>query len=246
MKKKKGNNVMKTILITGSGKRLGRNLAELFSKKGYKIIIHFHQSENGAKDLYKQITDNGGEAFMIKADLTNAKNIKKMFSDLKDKVGNIDILINNAAILPDKMALDSIDEIFWDSVMNINLRAAMLCSREFVKNAQEGARIINIASLGGQEVWDKRISYNVSKAGLLHLNKALARELAPKISVNSVSPGTVYMPEESSDDLILSADKIPMQRYGSAVDIFEAVYFFAECTRYITGQNLNVDGGYHL
>jgi NAD(P)-dependent dehydrogenase (short-subunit alcohol dehydrogenase family) len=236
---------MKTILITGSGRRLGRNLAELFADSGYTVLIHYNTAKEGADATFEKIKKAGGEAHLFQADLTNEIEVVTMFKRIKDLELNIDVLVNNAAVLPPKKKLVDMNTKYWDGVMDINLRATMLCSREFAKIAEEGAKIINIASLGGQEIWDRRMSYNVSKAALLQLNKGMARDLAPKISVNAVSPGTIFMPEEESDDLVLASEKIPMKRYGMAKEVFEAVQFFAECSNYITAQNINVDGGYH-
>jgi NAD(P)-dependent dehydrogenase (short-subunit alcohol dehydrogenase family) len=122
-------------------------------------------------------------------------------------------------------------------------------SKEFAKIVTKQARIINISSLGGINIWKDRIDYNVSKSALIQLTKVLARALAPQISVNVVCPGYIDLSEHKSKNENkekMSLQKIPMNRYGTVEDVFEAVYFFSSCSQFITGQVLIVDGGQSL
>ena len=238
---------MKTVFITGAARRIGRGIALKFAEKGWNVIVNYNTSKEKAIETAEEIKKLGARFELIYADVRDEKQVARAFKLAYDKMGVPDVLINNAGIYPEKRELTDIDIDFWDNVININLRGELLCAREFTKYAQDGAKIINFASLGAYEIWKQRMPYNVSKAGVIQLTKALARELAPKISVNSVSPGSIFIPDEvSPQDGAIKEDRIPMKRYGSIDDVFDAVYFFATCSPYITGQNLNIDGGFHL
>jgi 3-oxoacyl-[acyl-carrier protein] reductase len=238
---------MGLIFITGSGRRIGKGLALEFAGNGWDVIIHYNSSEKTAFETRDMIRDLGRKSIAVKADILSSKEIDNAFDLVLDNIGIPDVLVNNSGIFPDKHKLHDISDELWDDVLGINLRGAFYCSRKFSTIAKENARIVNIGSLGGLEVWKERIPYNVSKAGVIHLTKALARELAPKITVNCVCPGAILIPEEPSptDTNLISVNRIPMERYGSVKDLYDAVNFFATCSNYITGQVISVDGGYH-
>ena len=144
--------------------------------------------------------------------------------------------MNNAGVFPDAYPTNDLPEGVWDAAMDVNLKAHFLFSQAFAKYAQKNARIVNIASIGGLEIWKQRIPYNVSKGAAIHLTKVLAKDLAPNISVNCVCPGTVDLPD--------SFGETKPKNIVSVNDIFQAVYFFATTTPYITGQILLVDSSY--
>lgn len=238
---------MKNVFITGSGKRIGRALAVNFAEKGYNVTIHYNNSEKEALETVELIKKTGVKYSLVQADVKNYDEMKSAFEKSNNEIGASDILINNAGIFPPKRKIDDIDVDFWDDVLNTNLRGEFIASKIFTEQVVDKGRIINFASLGAFEIWKEKIPYNVSKAGVIQLTKALARELAPKITVNSISPGTINIPnEEGPDPHLISTERIPMGRYGNTDDIFSAVYFFATCSDFITGQNISVDGGYHL
>ena len=237
---------MGIVLITGSGKRIGRGLAISFAEKGWDVIIHYNTSEEKAKETENHIKNLGVKAVIVKADIRNYQEIKDAFESGVKEVGMPDVLVNNAGIYPPPTQLKDISDRMWDDTLNINLRGEYYFSKIFSVKAKEG-RIINFSSLGGLEVWKHRIPYNVSKAGVIQLTKALAKELAPNFSVNCICPGTIEIPEEPPiEKTKINVDKIPMNRYGNVNDIFDAVYFFSNCSKFITGQVLCVDGGYHI
>lgn len=237
---------MHIVFITGSGKRLGKKLAIEFAKKGWDIAIHYNSSEIEANITEQEISYLGVNCVKVQADLRNEEEIKRSFDYIVESLGVPDVLINNAGIYPEQRSLNDIETDFWEDVIRINTSSQMLMSKHFSKIANVGGRIINIASLGGQEIWNKRLAYNVSKSASLTLTKGLARELAPNISVNSVSPGIVDIEDDEPVEKInISKERIPMKRYASYKDVFDAVYFFAICSQYITAQNINIDGGFH-
>jgi NAD(P)-dependent dehydrogenase (short-subunit alcohol dehydrogenase family) len=131
--------------------------------------------------------------------------------------------------------------------MNVNARGAFICSKTFTQYANDDSKIVNIVSNGAFGTWKGRMPYNVSKAAALQLTKSLAKELAPKIAVNAVCPGSIFMPEDRSenDTFLINEATIPMKRWGRVEDVFDAVWFFSNCTNYITGQYISVDGGSH-
>lgn len=238
---------MPSVFITGGGKRIGKALALGFAEKGWDVAISYLQSESSALSVINEIKSWGKKAIAVKADLRIKPDIEDAFNKLNNEFGVPDVLLNNAGVFPEKMTLYDISQEIWEDTLNINLRSTLFTSQLFVQKAKYGAKIINIASLGGLEIWKQRIPYNVSKAGLIQLTKALARELAPNISVNAVCPGSINIEEEPSviDKTLLDVNKIPMGRLGNTKDVFDAVYFFATCSNYITAQIISVDGGYH-
>lgn len=237
---------MPKVIVTGSGRRLGRAFALAFADKGWDVVIHYNQSAQDAEITYESVVSKGVNSFLIRADLRNSTEVSEMFNKINNGFGTPDLLVNNSGIYPNRTKLTDISDELWDDVVNTNLRGYFYCGREFARFAVPGSKIVNVASLGGLEVWKHRIPYNVSKAGVLQLTRALARELAPHITVNSVCPGEILIPGEPAiDSSQISLDRIPMSRLGSPMDVFEAIYFFATCSDYITGQNLTVDGGYH-
>ncbi len=238
---------MPTILITGSARRIGKGIARFFANKGWDVIIHYHTSENSAENLTKELQSLGIRTKSYKADLSNKKEIEDTFEKIHSEFDKIDVLVNNAAIYPKQKSIEEISIEEWDTTFAINLRAYFIISQIFAKHCKDEGRLINISSLGGLEIWKKRITYNVSKAGVIQLTKALARNLAPKISVNCICPGAIYIEDElASEPIDIFEQKIPMMRYGQISDICDAVYFFSTASKYITGQVLAVDGGLNL
>ncbi|TAL70910.1 MAG: SDR family oxidoreductase [Bacteroidetes bacterium] len=237
---------MSIVLITGSGRRIGRGLAIRFAEKGWDVIIHYNSSDKKADETGKLIKEIGVRTITVKADVRNQGEIQNVFTKAVEQVGIPDVLINNAGIYPLPVQLNDISDELWNDTLNINLRGEFYFSKVYAEKAKEG-RIINFASLGGLEVWNHRIPYNVSKAAAIQLTKALAKELAPGFSVNCICPGTIEIPDEPpSEKIRINPDKIPMKRNGNVDDIFDAVFFFSTCSKYITGQVLCVDGGYHI
>lgn len=233
--------------ITGSGRRLGKGLALEFARKGWDIIIHCNNSVSQAEQTVAQIRELGVSCVSFRADVKDYSAMKSGFDEVVSEIGHPNVLVNNAAIYPSSNHLAETELSLWDEVMDTNLKSYFQNAKIFSENAQPGSRIINIASMGAFRIWKGRIPYNVSKAGVVQLTKALALDLAPNISVNSVSPGSIdFDNDPPSEKLTINTGNIPMLRHATTGDVFDAVYFFATASLYITGQNLNVDGGYLL
>lgn len=235
---------MRTVLITGGAVRLGKSLALNFAKNGFRVAFSYYRSESEAEKTREEINKFQPSSIAIKADLRDSVQIKKMFERTFAEMGKIDVLINNAGYFPKPSSLQELEEEIWDETFNINLKAAFLCSKEFSKQEGDDLRIVNIASVGALKHWKGRITYNTSKSALVHLTKSLALDLAPKIAVNSISPGMIDFGSE--EDFKLELENIPMKAFATPEEIFSAVQFFVNCTKNITGQNLCVDGGLSL
>ncbi|MCL5267548.1 MAG: SDR family oxidoreductase [Bacteroidetes bacterium] len=234
----------KVALVTGSGRRLGRQSAIGLAKDGWDIVVNYAHSAKEAARTVKEIKGLGADAISIKADIRNSKQVDSMFRQAVDHFGRIDLLVNNAAIFPPSKKFVEISDELWNYVLSTNLTGQFYCARAAAKAMGErGGKIINFASLGGFQVWPEHIAYNVAKAGVVMLTKALSKALAPKITVNAIAPGTIIiLGEETAGIKHIEETKVPLKRYGDADDITSAVLYLAHAN-YVTGQVLIVDGG---
>lgn len=237
---------MNVVFITGAGRRIGKTLAINFAKKGWDVAINYNTSEKAALETAVICKSYGVRANIYKADVSQKDEMIKAMDKAIVELGLPDVLVNNAGVFPERTKLEDIDESLIDDTFSVNLKGEFFTSQYFSQLAKPNSRIINIASLGAFEIWKGRLPYHISKSALVHMTRALAIELAPNISVNSVSPGAIQVIDDPAiDSSLISIEKIPMKRYGTPDDIFDAVYFFATTNSYITGQNITVDGGYH-
>ncbi len=227
---------MKRILITGGSKRMGAEIAEKFHSLGWEVIITYNTTIPLKQNYFKKA---------FKCNLNSSSEINNLFSQLNEENLIPDVLLNNSGVFPKKSSLQDLEEAIWDDTMDINLKAHYLTSQGFQKIAEQG-RIINISSLGGLEIWNQRIPYNVSKAAAIRLTEVLAREMAPKFSVNCICPGTIILGDKPIEPVQNTESKVPMGRHGNIDDMFDLIYFFSTASKYITGQIVNVDGGYSL
>jgi len=239
----------KVAVITGSSGRLGSAIAKALGGGGCNCICHYNSNEQGARKVAEQIRDLGAAALAIGADLTDPEQIDDLFAKAGE-LGVPQILINSAAVFS-RQPLKDITFQQAQSVLSLNLTAAILTSRAFAKAIADrfsGAdtalgKIINISDIGGVRPWGEYVLYCSSKAGLIGATKAMAKELAPCICVNSVAPGLANWPsdfDEAAKKRQLSF--IPMARLAGQNEITEAILFLLK-NDYITGQVLNVDGG---
>lgn len=226
---------------------MGKGLALLFAGKGWDVAITYNRSAEGAFDVQTHIQSMGQKCEIASVDVRKRKEIELAFDYFSSKIGKPDVLINNAAMFPANVPFRELPEDNWNNTINNNLNSVYLVSQVFLSHAATPGRIINIASLGGIEVWKGRAAYHASKAAVIHLTHAMALELAPDVAVNAISPGTIVFSDEAPPEPVTpSESRIPMERYGTIKDIFDAANFFATCTTFITGQNIIVDGGYAL
>ena len=239
----------KVVLITGGARRIGAETANYLHSKGMNIIITYSKSASAAKSLKKILNSKREKSCDIyKVEFNSKVDFKKTTNNILKIFGRIDYLINNASkFYPTK--INDITEKAWLDTIDTNIKTPLFLSKNLYKELKKrrGA-IINIIDIHVEPPLKDHIIYNISKAGLLALTRTLAKDLAPQVRVNGVSPGAIMWPENESSDKkkldILS--KIPMKSVGNPKDIAKAIYFLLEESPYITGQNINVDGGRRL
>ena len=241
----------KVAVVTGASQGIGRDTALALSGAGAKVAVAARNEEKLAA-LVKDIVAKGGEAFAVKMDVSDADQVKAGFKQVVEKFGRLDILVNNAAITRDGLAMRmKADD--WDVVIRTNLTGAHLCIQQALPTMMKAraGRIINIASVVAQMGNAGQANYVAAKAGLIGLTKAIAMEIASRnITVNAVAPGFIETPMTDvlganvKDDL---KTRIPLGRMGSARDVAAAIVFLAsDEAGYITGHVLDVNGGMYL
>lgn len=239
----------KIAVITGASRGIGRAIAIELAMQGAIVIINYNGSKEKAEEVKAEIESNGGRAQTYQCDVSDFTECEKFFKKVITKFGKIDILINNAGITRDGLIARMTEEDF-DQVLNTNLKGTFNCirfvSRQMMK--QRGGRIVNMSSVSGVLGNAGQANYAASKAGVIGLTKATARELAPRnITVNAIAPGfietdmTEALPEAAKE---ASVAQIPLGHFGKPEDIANAVAFLvSEKGGYITGQIIHVDGG---
>jgi 3-oxoacyl-[acyl-carrier protein] reductase len=238
----------KVALITGSGKRLGKDIALSLAGNGYSIVLHYNSSpKSDVSKLIKQIEGIGVGVYSHKADLSRAGEVKKLFSSIRKKFGRLDLLVNNAAIFR-KVDFFDIDEKIFDEFINTNLKSVLLCSIEAAKimnkSKEKNLQIVNIASLGGILNWVDHIPYSVAKAGVIKLTQLMAKRLAPKILVNAIAPGTILIENDANKTVVMKEkEKYPVKHFGKSSDIISVINFLVKENSFITGHTFIVDGG---
>lgn len=240
----------KTVIITGASKGIGAATAILFAEKGYNVVINYNNSYSNAELLSSSLLSRGLSVMTFKADVTNNLETDLMIKETVYKFGSVDVLVNNAGVSVTGIITDTAD-FDRDKVIDTNLKGCYNTCRSAIPVMvnQKSGKIINVSSMWGVSGASCEAVYSASKAGIIGLTKALALELAPSgITVNSVAPGLIdtsmnsNLSEEEKNSFI---ESIPLGRIGKPEEIAEAIYFLAsENADYITGQVLNVNGGY--
>ncbi len=204
--------------------------------------IHYNTSEQEARRTAVEC----GDADLFQANLESVEEIQRMFIAVETRLGGLDALVNNAARFTgfDPLAITEKD---WDFIHSVNLKATFFCCQQgaLLMKKAAGGRIVNISSLGGIRPWADHVHYCASKAGVIMMTKALAKALAPEITVNSVAPGVIpFGPLDETTVAMVKAT--PAQRPGTAEEIADAVLYFLSATNFVTGQVLAIDGGLNL
>jgi 3-oxoacyl-[acyl-carrier protein] reductase len=241
----------KVAVVTGASQGIGRETALALAEAGAKLVVAARNEEKLVA-LAGAIADAGGEAFALKMDVADAEQVKAGFKQVIERFGRLDILVNNAAVTRDGLAM-RMKKDDWDAVLQTNLTGAHLCIQQALPTMMKAraGRIINISSIVAQMGNAGQANYVAAKAGLIGLTKAIAIEIASRgITVNAVAPGfiatpmTDVLPDEVKEELKV---RIPLGRMGSARDVAAAIVFLASNEAgYITGHVLNVNGGMHL
>lgn len=236
----------KAVLVTGAARRVGRVIAAALAQRGARVAIHYHRSKKEAERFRDELrTSFGREAAAVQADLSDPRQIERMVAAAAKRLGGLDILVNNASIY-EKSEFGRTSLAEWDAHLDTNLRAPFfLCQAvaPYMRRKGEG-KIINIADWAGLRPYADYIPYCVSKAGLLCLNTALAKALAPQIQVNAIMPGPVLLPEGYSARMRENVRNATLlKRLGSPEDVAKAVLYLIENADFVTGAAIPVDGG---
>ena len=235
----------KTAIVTGAAKGIGKAIAIAFAKVGCNIVLNYHS--NVSDETIKEIEDCGVKCMPVQGDVSDFDFAKNFIKDVKKEFGTIDVLVNNAGITNDMLLMRMSEEQF-DSVINTNLKGSfnMIRHASSVMLKQRSGAIINMSSVSGVAGNIGQANYAASKAGVIGLTKATAKELAQRgVTCNAIAPGfietdmTAVLADETKAAILNS---IPLSRAGKPEDVANAAVFLAK-NNYITGQVLNVDGG---
>ena len=233
-------------LVTGAGRRVGQAIAMALGAKGMKLAVHYNGSAHGADDTVNRIESSGGIARTFQADLTHEAGPARLVADVIAAFGALDVLVNSAAIM-ERTPFGEVTLEKWDAIMSINIRAPFFLAQAAAPHLKQAkGAIVNIADLAAFETWPAYVPHGISKAGVVHMTRSLARVLAPEVRVNGIAPGTVLLPENwdtAADERLRQTT--PLARTGTPQDVSDAVIFLAE-SDYITGETIIVDGGRHI
>lgn len=239
----------KIALITGASRGIGKAIAKTLAKEGAYVVVNYNGSKEAAEEVLSEIEKNGGQGQLYGCNVADFEKTSEMIKDIVDAKGSLDILVNNAGITKDGLLL-KMSEADYDAVLDINLKGSFNTlrhvSRQMIK--QRSGAIINISSISGVMGNPGQANYSASKAGIIGLTKAAAKELASRgIRVNAVAPGFIETEMTAAlSATVIEAGKaqIPLGRFGKVEEIANVVKFLAsEESSYITGQVIRVDGG---
>ena len=234
-----------TALVTGAGRRLGRAIAVALGGRGMRVAVHYNGADQGARETVRAIGDAGGEAFTIQSDLRQAGAPARLVSEAVQRLGSLNVLVNSAAVMI-RTPFGEVTEDVWDDIFALNLRAPFFCAQAAAARMQDGGVIINIADLAAFEAWTGYMPHGASKAGVVHITRALANLLAPRLRVNAIAPGAVLLPDDwGASEAERLVQTTPLERLGAPEDVTQALLYLIDA-KYVTGETLIVDGGRHV
>lgn len=234
----------KRVLITGGVRRLGLDIALAFAARGARLALNYNSTtEQAAEEARVRVSEAGAaDVHLVRGDVTVEG--AEIVRGSAERLGGIDVLINNAGVLPPQRRFSELSRSDFEQTLGLNLLAPFSVTQAALSYMAKGASVINLASLGGLQIWKELIDYNVSKSALITLTKALARELGPAgITVNAIAPGAMQL---DGEEMGVGLVKIPLGYYGSGEDIAQAAVYLAYDAPYMTGQVLTIDGGRSL
>lgn len=236
----------KNILITGAAKRIGAACARLLHGQGCNIVLHYNNSEKQAVELCNDLNKlRTNSATLIQADLLDLSSLQQLANQATATWGDIDVLINNASSFYPE-TVDKVSAASWDELIGSNLKAPFFLSQALMPSlSKRQGCIINIIDIHAERGLKNYPVYSIAKAGLASMTRVLAKELAPEIRVNGVSPGAILWPEDELSSAAKSEilERIALKRAGNPIDIAKAVSFLINDADYISGQIISVDGG---
>src|SRR4051794_22036082 len=241
----------KVAIVTGGSRGIGSSIALELAKNGVKIVINYNSNSAAADQMVAEIKENGGDAYAVQADVSVLADAEKLVNETVEHFGRVDILVNNAGITRDS-TFKKLSEEDWRKVIDVNLNSVYNTTSKALPHLLESdaGRIINISSIIGQAGGFGQTNYAAAKAGLIGYTKALALELAKgNVTVNAICPGFIgtemvaAMPEKVLDAVV---SKVPQKRLGKPEEIARGVVYLCKDGDYITGQQLNINGGLYM
>jgi len=235
----------KVALVTGGGRRLGKEIALALAARGAHLALHYNRSAAEAQATVAAINSAGGRALALQADFEQVEEIRAMVARVDAEMGGLDLLINSASVF-NRKPLEEISERDWDGNFNVNLKAPFFAAQfaaPLMRRAGAG-KIVNLGDLAAVRPYPNYLPYSVSKSALVGLTRALAKALAPQVQVNCLALGPVLPPEDFPPPVLASlAAGTLLKRLGAPRDVVNGVLFFCEGSDFVTGATLTVDGG---
>ncbi|MGL5718743.1 MAG: elongation factor P 5-aminopentanone reductase [Paraclostridium sp.] len=240
----------RTVLVTGASRGIGKAIATLFAQNEYNVLINYNNSEAEAIKLYNELKSEGYSVDTYKADVSKKEEVNMMINYCIGQFEKIDVLINNAGISRTNLFTDiSYDE--WDEVMNTNLNGVFYTTKKALQYMipEMSGKIINISSIWGMVGGSYEVHYSASKAAVIGMTKALAKELGPSnIQVNAIAPGVIQtemLNNVSDETLEMLREETPLMKLGTVEDIAHCALFLAsDKSNFITGQVISPNGGF--
>jgi pteridine reductase len=236
---------MPVALVTGSGIRIGRATARALAEAGFDLVLHANGSASKLAPLKAELEALGRSVHCTQADLSTEEGVDALAREVSALVPALDAIVHNAGIF-ERVAFADITRAQYRRMLAINLDAPFFLTQALLPrlHAAPAPAVVHVTDIGGERALSHYAHYGVSKAGLIMLTRQLAVELAPRVRVNAVSPGTVAFPEDFTPEQRASVlRRVPMAREGEVEDIAKAVVYLVTSAPYVTGQVLSIDGG---
>ena len=231
------------ILVTGAARRLGKLFALTCARAGADVVIHHGHSDEEAESVRTEIVGMGRKAWIFKSDFNDSSQAESLIPLINESI-TLHGLVNSAAVF-ESISLETTSREDWEKHMRVNLTAPFLLSRAFARQAQPGARIVNILDWRALRPGADHFPYTVSKAALAAMTKSLAIALSPQITVNGIALGAILPPSDGKANPAI-VEKVPLKRWAREDEVENALIFLLTCPTYITGEVIHLDGGRHL
>lgn len=236
----------RTALVTGGARRIGRAISLGLAEAGFDVVVNHHASPGEAHEVVERIRGLGQRAEAVQADVSDSVQVAELARVVEDRFGRLDLLVNNASLFQPRRLLE-VEEEEWDRVMAVNLKAPFLVLKATAHLLEaNGGTVVNLVDLSALQPWTEYAHHAVSKAGLLHLTRVMARAMAPRVRVNAIAPGTVLPPDDADEATReRSREAAAVGTLGTPDDVVHTLLFLHR-SPFITGEVLVVDGGRSL